>query len=800
MERAKRLKTNAIYLLYRTLQAFGWPILILYFLARGLRDKAYFGTFAERLGFLPRSFKQTAPGAIWLHAVSVGEILSSTELLRQLRAQLPRTPVFVSTSTLAGRLTAGQKLGTLADGVFFAPVDSVFAVRRVLRTLQPSVLFVSETEIWPNLFRETKRTGCGLILVNGRISDRAAPRYGSRAWFFRQVLCWPDLILAQSERMRDRFVAAGAPRDRIRIGGNLKYDFAAQEAGAGSPVRRLLALARPQQVWIAASTMPPAQPGDPDEDDAVIQAFQSLAARHSGLLLMLAPRKPERFEEAARRLRQAGIAFLRRSELGEPDRLTLPGVLLLDTLGELSGLFGMADVVFMGGTLASRGGHNVLEPAFFGRPVITGPHMENFREIAEEFDAAGAWVAIPDAAALPAAVEALLANPAEAQSIGRLARECAESRRGATARTTVEIVQRYNRTFPRYRPSTPAGLVLRPLAAIWRVGARWKRARGLARRRRLESPVISVGNLSMGGTGKTPCTLYLASRLKDAGYRPGILTRGYGRQAPEPLALPAGAQVPLVHTGDEAQILLGAALVPVGIGPERYLTGRLLQDRFGADVLILDDGFQHASLERQCDLVLIDGLDPLAGGEVFPLGRLRQPLEALARADVILVSRADQARALPAAESCLRRYNQAAPIFHARVRPECWVEPSSGRILGPNELPHTRLAAFCGLGNPDSFWWTLRDLGLEPVERQEFADHHTYRPHELRRMLQNFLAAGAEALLTTEKDSINLGEGAALLAPLPLYWLRIRMEVDREAEFLRVVQRALSTPVKSSRS
>ncbi|HWB99448.1 MAG TPA: tetraacyldisaccharide 4'-kinase, partial [Bryobacteraceae bacterium] len=513
-----------------------------------------------------------------------------------------------------------------------------------------------------------------------------------------------------------------------------------------------------------------------------------------------APRKPERFDEAARKLEQAGIPFLRRSELRESDTLALPGVLLLDTIGELSGLFGLADVVFMGGTLASRGGHNILEPAFFGRPVIIGPHMENFREIGAEFCAAGASVQIDGREELAAALDRLLDRPEEAQRIGRLASECAAARRGATAATAAEIRSLHDRLFPHYRVATPAGIFLWPLSWLWRAGSWWKTRRHLARRERLAVPVISVGNLSMGGTGKSPCVLHLVARLKDAGYRPGILTRGYGGHTPRPLAVPAGGTVPVEQSGDEAQIFLRAASAPVGIGPERLETGKLLQQRFDVDVLVLDDGFQHRRIDRQLDIVLIDGLNPLAGGGVFPLGRLREPFEALDRAGAIVITRANHGRALEAVEHCVRRHNSKAPIFRSHVVPECWVDHASGRTIGLHDLPHVRFAAFCGLGNPEAFWKTLRQLGLDPVERLEFGDHHTYRPNELRRMLQNFRLAGAEALLTTEKDSINLGEsGAHMLAPLPIYWLQIGLEIDREDEFLRVVEQAIAPPVRSSR-
>jgi len=178
------LKTKGIYFLYRVLQLLTFPAVLAYFLVRGLRQPAYFTSLPHRLGFLSRrTFRQTVPGAIWLHAVSVGEVLSLLELVPRLRAQFPHAPLFVSTATLAGRAAARDKLSALANGIFYAPIDHVFAVRRVLRTLRPAMVLVLETEIWPNLFREAKRAGCALAILNGRISDRTERRYRRSAIF-----------------------------------------------------------------------------------------------------------------------------------------------------------------------------------------------------------------------------------------------------------------------------------------------------------------------------------------------------------------------------------------------------------------------------------------------------------------------------------------------------------------------------------------------------------------------------------------------------------------------------------------
>jgi tetraacyldisaccharide 4'-kinase len=306
--------------------------------------------------------------------------------------------------------------------------------------------------------------------------------------------------------------------------------------------------------------------------------------------------------------------------------------------------------------------------------------------------------------------------------------------------------------------------------------------------------VISIGNITMGGTAKTPCVLRLAQVLKERGRQPGILTRGYGRVSHHKhLALAPGAAVRAEHSGDEPQIFVRSRLAPVGIGGDRYEVGTQLRRQFQIDCVLLDDGFQHVRLARDVDIVLIDALNPFGGGDVFPLGRLREPLEALARADILLITRSDLADTAEAIEREVRRWNSRAPIFRAQVRPEAWVEHRTGEAFPiAAARPFTRGAAFCGLGNPRSFYRTLEELQATPADWVEFADHHRYRPHELRHLAHHAAARGADALVTTEKDVFNLGDTAdELVAPLRLYWLKVAMAIEREQELIRLLEAAL---------
>lgn len=730
---------------------------------RVARNRSYARGLPERFGFLPSSLHRTAPGAIWLHAVSVGEAITAVALIRRLRAELPFAPVYVSCTTLAGRAMAAQKLRGLAAGVFYAPLDYRSCVRRVLRALQPSLVVVMETEIWPNLYRDARRTGARLLIVNGRISGQALPRYLRFAWFFRAVLRWPDSLYAQDAVAAARYLQLGAPA--ATDAGNLKYDFDPAATSIAPPVAALLQALHARHVWIAASTMPPAAPGDPDEDDVVLDAFQQLAARLPGLLLILVPRRPERFEEAAAKLAARAIPHLRRSRLQPADALSLPGVLLVDTIGELSGLFPAAHCVFMGGTFPQRGGHNILEPAAFGVPVVTGPHMENFAEIAAAFRQADAVVTVERPSELAAAVQRLLLDEPRRRALGARGRELSDLRRGATARAAARAAELYDAALP--HPGR-----FQPLSTLWLAGVAFHRAFARLRPDRPAIPTISVGNLAMGGTGKTPLVLWLSESLAARGLKPAVLTRGYRRRSGKPVvALLPGQPAPVEHTGEEAQLILRAGHAALAIGADRRAARLALERLYEPDIYLLDDGFQHWQTRRGLDIVLIDALDPFRGG-VFPHGRLREPFSALRRAGAIVITRTQPGRAYVGLLREIRRHNPSAPVFLARTTATLPPLPA-GLVPG----------AFCGIGQPQAFLDTLRGLGLEPAFFEIFPDHHRYAEPGLAP-----LAARAALLLTTEKDLLNIPP--ALAARMNIHAVPAALEVEDGGRLLGLVLRA----------
>jgi 3-deoxy-D-manno-octulosonic-acid transferase len=748
-----------MYWLYGALLKLGMPLVAAYFALRGMRNAEYRNSLGERLGMLP----PLRPGGLWLHAVSVGEVLSAVPLLRQWKQARPDCPVTVSVGTLAGHRLAGEKLRGLAEGVVFAPLDYAWIVRRFLKALRPRLVVVMETEIWPNLWRESKRAGAALVVVNGRISEKAFPRYRRLRWFFRAVLGQPDAILAQNDLYRQRYLELGALPAKLKVAGNLKYDF---QPGEPSPeIIAFLDRVRPTAVWVAASTMPPARSGDPDEDELVAESFLQL--NHPGLLLILAPRRPERFNSAAEVLSRRGIGFLRRSELKPDSRIDLPACLLLDTIGELSAVFSTAHVVFMGGTLVDRGGHNILEPAFFGKPVISGPNLQNFPEIADDFRAHDALLEVRNGEELTSAVRRLLADPAEFGSRGR---EVARQRTGATVRIIEQLLASYEDAVPGLAAGLFERCSLTPLSWLWRAGVGLDRAAHVAKR--LPRPVISVGGLAVGGVGKTPFAIALARILQQTGRQPAFLTRGYARRDSSVTAIAAaGARLPVEQTGDEAQLLIRSRLGPVGIGSRRHAAGLQLLASHPAEVFVLDDGFQHWPLHRDLDIVLLDAINPLAGGATLPLGRLREPLPALGRAGAIVVMRVEQGGQYHGLENEIRRWNRHAPLFRARLVERGWVNVATGET----GVPQGPCGAFCALGNPESFWRSLARQNLQVVGRRSFPDHHKYNAEEL-----NGLTALAPTLLTTEKDVMNLPSGDHA----NVWFLRVEADIDDQKRFI----------------
>ena len=417
-----------MYALYSLALVLGLLAAAPYYLWKGRGSGKYLRTLRERLGGPPLALASGEP-SIWIDAVSVGEVLVARGLVDALKARFPSRRVIVSTTTATGNALARKALA--ADGVFFNPLDLPWSVRRALARLNPSLLVLVETEIWPNLIHEAHRRGTRVAVANGRLSPRSFPRYRRLRPLLARVLGEVDVFLMQGEAHAERARAIGAPPGRVRVTGNIKYDAPAAAGSSSAGMAALLGPAGAAPLWVAGSTMA-------GEEALVLRAFAEARAAVPGLRLLIAPRHPERAPEVASLAEGAGHQVTRRSQLGTA-AWRGGDVLLLDTMGELQHVYAFATVVFVGGSLVPTGSHNVREPGLAGRAVIVGPHMENFQEIADEFRAAGALVQIAEAAALGPAVARLLADPQERERLGGRARALVEGNRGAL-RATVEAL------------------------------------------------------------------------------------------------------------------------------------------------------------------------------------------------------------------------------------------------------------------------------------------------------------------------------------------------------------------------
>ena len=392
-----------------------------------LRKGKYRAGLMERLGRVPRRLQIAADRqSIWAHAVSVGEVLAIAGLIRELRSRYPELAIYVSTTTLAGQKLARERFGE--GNVFYFPLDLGFAIRPYLRALRPKLVVIAETEFWPNFIRLAHQAGASIAVVNSRISDRSFPGYKRFRRFLRPTLSSVDVFLAQSLADRIRLIAIGAPGERVDVSGNLKFEVAApKETGLTADLRRAISASTP--VLVCGSTVE-------GEEEILLPAFRQILRQSAQAVMVLAPRHPERFESVAQIVSASDMSFWRRS--GWRGAPLAGGIFLLDSIGELASLYSLATVAFVGGSLVPRGGHNILEPAQFGKAIVVGRHTENFRGIIQIFLAEGA-VEVATRENLGEAFLRLLQDSPLRERLGHNARRVIQGNRGSTARTLAAL-------------------------------------------------------------------------------------------------------------------------------------------------------------------------------------------------------------------------------------------------------------------------------------------------------------------------------------------------------------------------
>ncbi len=400
------------------------PLYALYWLLRGLANRDYWDRVGQRFGL---GFPKLPEGSVWVHAVSVGEVQAAAPLVRRLLERFTDRRLLITTVTPTGAERARSLFGDRIVHCYI-PFETPGAVKRFFGAVQPAFALIMETEIWPNLYHACGSRGIPLVLVSARISPKSVGNYRRLLPLFRETLSHGILIAAQSRADADRFLSLGASRERTWVTGNIKFDIELPESlpQDGRALRDELWPGRP--AWIAAST-------HDGEETQVLDAHEAVLAARPDTLLVLVPRHPQRFAGVASLLERRGFDYVSRTSGDRPSPST--SVFLLDTMGELPLYYAASDVAFVGGTLVPVGGHNLLEPAALGVPVITGPHLFNTQDIADMFARVGASVTVPDAATLGREVNALLADPERARAQGEKGSEIVEKNRGALQRLLV---------------------------------------------------------------------------------------------------------------------------------------------------------------------------------------------------------------------------------------------------------------------------------------------------------------------------------------------------------------------------
>ncbi|MCO5044172.1 MAG: 3-deoxy-D-manno-octulosonic acid transferase [Kiritimatiellae bacterium] len=420
------------WFLYNILFVIGFTLMLPRFLLRMARRGGYAHNFKQRFGnYDDETLSQLAAHRrVWVHAVSVGEVFVALKLIQQWRERRPEVRFVLTTTTSTGYALAKREAAA-DDVVLYYPLDLPFIVRRVLDAIQPLAIVLVELELWPNLIRLAHERAVPILLANGRVSDRSFRGYQRLHFFSRRLLPMMDVFCVQTAIDRDRLAALGAPRNRIQVLGSAKYDVATADHSGEEKARALLAEAQitdQHLIVLGGSTWP-------GEEDALMDAYKGLKTRHRNLVMIFAPRHVERVDDVERDIRTHAMSYVLRSKLGrEPVRNT-PQILVLDTTGELKHFYSCADVIFIGKSLTQHGGQNPIEAALYGKPVICGPHMENFRGVVEDFRQADALIQVPDLQNLRRSIDDLLSNAQRREMMGARAAEVVEKKRGVLERT-----------------------------------------------------------------------------------------------------------------------------------------------------------------------------------------------------------------------------------------------------------------------------------------------------------------------------------------------------------------------------
>lgn len=807
------------------------------FMVRAVREKGFVERIQQSLGFLPKHAldKTARKNCIWVHAASVGEIVAASPLIKEFHKEFPQSPILVSVVTNSGYEMANRIIKD-ADSIIYFPLDLPWLSAHILHKVQPRVFMPVETELWPNFLKAARHMHIPVMMVNGRISDKSVTRYRHLHSLLDDMIGTVTKFAMQSSIDAEYIVRLGANPDLVTVTGNTKFD---QTYTAVSPEEKQsmiaeMGLAENEGIFLAGST-------HKGEEEYVLHAFDAIREKFPRARLVIAPRDVLRTDEIISICRQHGVQAVRRTHL-QKHPAAGHDVVILDTIGELGRVYSIGDVIYVGGSLIPHGGHNILEPAAHGKAIIVGTNMFNFKDTHVLFSKRDACITVGSGEELAQQALGLFEDVSRRHRMEQETLAIVRENKGASRKTAVllhemlDAVEQNGRIkatekvenfqtyfFQLVHGQETHGIFLTIIIAILYVFsfiyghlvnvklAGYKV--GVFKRKKLGCYVISLGNITVGGTGKTPTAQRLARDIRDMGYRVVILNRGYRAKWKGDVGIVSDGktlQMDAAQAGDEA-FMLAKHLpnVPVLIGPERAVTGQYAIDHFGAEVAILDDGYQHWQLERDMDIVLIDAVNVFGNNYMLPRGTLREPISHMERADVCLLTKVDQAA--PGSNRYIRdtieKYNDHALIVESIHQPRCfieladWYEDMAAPGIDISEMKGRRVMAVSAIGNPASFEQTLSDIGAVIIESLRFPDHHDYTPEEMADVVDQALRQGAEAIVITEKDAVKVPDVPREImkaeSPVPIYVVSVEVTFQSgDKEFKAMLEKNLQEYVK----
>ena len=674
-----------MYFLYNILILIVFVLFVLpYYTYRLFTEKGFGRRFRQSLGNIDEKEIEKVKGkdCIWIHGASVGEIVATSPLVKQIRKEMPERPILVSAFTVGGYNMAKQIIPE-ADAIIYFPLDLPFVAESLVKRIHPGVFMPVETELWPNFLRAIRERHIPVMMVNGRISEKSVKSYRYLYGIWDDMLNTVTRFCMQSSIDAEYITHLGADRDKIFVTGNTKFDQTYAEVTAEDlgKYREELGIGDAYPVIVAGST-------HPGEEKVLFQAFQSVRKEYPDARLVIAPRKTTRADEIAKLASSYGYETGFRSVMKEESsyRKSYP-VLLIDTIGELGRIYAIGDVVFVGGSFSNTGGHNVLEPAAHAKPILVGPSMQNFKDSYALLSKVKACKMVNNTTELTHEFLDIMKNDERRKAMGEASMQVIRENRGADVRSIMYLKDLLDLTavpakeypvYPintrnltdeggarlrhgdaviqyilqlAYGPDTPFFgwlllALLRGMSYLYEFGVSCKLAMynsGIMHKEKLPCCVISIGNITVGGTGKTPTAQKMAGIVKAMGYRVVILNRGYRSHWGKEIGVVSNGEkifMTAYEAGDEAYLMAKTLPgIPVIIGKNRAVTGRYAVEKMNAEVIIMDDGYQHWQLERDLDVVLVDTLNMFGNGCVLPRGTLREPLENLSRGNIFLLTK-----------------------------------------------------------------------------------------------------------------------------------------------------------------